>query len=131
LITINTLELMAYAVQKEEADFFCPLIDARRMEVFMAVYNKKMQELVKSCALIIKPDSFDSLLAAGKILFTGNGSKKLQKIIAHSNAIFNNIEVTAADMMHLSEQSFVEKSFADLAYVEPFYIKEFYLPSRT
>ncbi|HKO79379.1 MAG TPA: tRNA (adenosine(37)-N6)-threonylcarbamoyltransferase complex dimerization subunit type 1 TsaB, partial [Chitinophagaceae bacterium] len=78
LIAINTLEMMAYAVEKDEADFVCPLIDARRMEVFMAVYDKKMEEIVKPVAMIIEPGSFDSLLASGKILFSGNGSKKLQ-----------------------------------------------------
>lgn len=130
LIAINTLEMMASAVQKNEANFICPLIDARRMEVFMAVYNKNMQLIVKPCAMIIKPDSFDSLLASGKILFSGNGSKKLQEVIVHSNAFFNNTVATAADMMYLSEKSFIEKSFADLAYTEPFYIKEFYSPLR-
>lgn len=126
LITVNTLEIMAYAAQSGNADFICPLIDARRMEVFMAVYNRNMQVIVKPCAMIIKPDSFDELLASGKILFSGNGSKKLQNTIVHTNAIFNNINATAADMVNLSEKSFVEKNFAELAYVEPFYIKEFY-----
>src|SRR5688500_17837904 len=126
LIAINTLEMMAYAVQKFEADFICPLIDARRMEVFMAVYDKNMQVIINPCAMIIRPDSFDSLLGSGKILFSGNGSKKLHDIIVHPRAIFNNNTATAADMIHLSEKSFVEKNFADLAYVEPFYIKEFY-----
>ncbi|MGZ5220266.1 MAG: tRNA (adenosine(37)-N6)-threonylcarbamoyltransferase complex dimerization subunit type 1 TsaB [Chitinophagaceae bacterium] len=126
LITINTLEMMAYAARTEDADFICPLIDARRMEVFMAVYSKNMQVIVQPCAMIIKPDSFDHLLASGKILFSGNGSKKLQEAIVHRNAIFNNINATAINMVNLSEKSFVEKSFAELAYVEPFYIKEFY-----
>lgn len=130
LITINTLEMMAHAVKDDKADYICPLIDARRMEVFMAVYNKNMQLVVKPCAMIIKPDSFDSLLASGKILFSGNGSKKLQEIMVHSNAIFNNNVATSADMMYLSEKSFSEKAFADLAYTEPFYIKEFYSPLR-
>lgn len=130
LIAINTLELIAYAVEKDGADFICSLIDARRMEVFMAVYDKKMEEIVKPVAMIIEPDSFDSLLASGKILFSGNGSKKLQNSIVHSNAIFNNTVASAADMAPLSERLFVEKNFANLAYVEPFYIKEFYSPSR-
>lgn len=130
LIVINTLEMMAYAVKNDEADFICPLIDARRMEVFMAVYSKKMDEIVKPVAMIIEPDSFDSILAKGKVLFIGNGSKKLQKTIRHDNAIFNNIVATATDMIYLSSQAFIEKNFANLAYVEPFYIKEFYSPER-
>ena len=130
LIAVNTLEMMAHAVKKDEADFICPLIDARRMEVFMAVYNKNLQEIIKPCALIIEPGSFDSLLGSGKILFSGNGSKKLTDIIVHANASFNNIDGSAADMVHLSEKAFIEKKFADLAYVEPLYIKEFYSPGH-
>jgi len=130
LIAINTLEMMANAAQKTKADMICPLIDARRMEVFMAVYDKSMQEIVKPCAMIIKPGSFDSLLASGKIQFSGNGSKKLREIIVHSNAIFNNFIATAADMIFLSEKKNIEKNFTNLSYVEPFYIKEFYSPSR-
>lgn len=129
LIAINTLEMMAYAVEKSEADFVCPLVDARRMEVFMAVYDKKMTEIVKPVAMIIEPGSFDSLLAKGKVLFCGNGSNKLQKTIVHANAIFNNTVATAVDMIHLSERLFIEKNFANLAYVEQLYIKEFYSPS--
>ena len=130
LIAINTLEVIATGVKEDQADMICPLIDARRMEVFMAVYDKQMQEIIKPCAMIIEPDSFNSLLQSGKIAFAGNGSKKLQKIIVHSNAIFNNFIATSIDMIILSAKKYVEKNFANLSYVEPFYIKEFYSPSR-
>jgi len=130
LIAINTLEMMANAVEKDEADFVCPLIDARRMEVFMAVYDKNMKEIIKPSAMIVEPGSFNSLLASGKIVFSGNGREKLKNIIVHSNAIFNNTIATAADMINLSEKKFAEKKFADIAYAEPLYIKEFYSPLR-
>ena len=130
LIAINTLEVIATGVKEDQADMICPLIDARRMEVFMAVYDKQMQEIIKPCAMIIEPDSFNSLLQSGKIAFAGNGSKKLQKIIVHSNAIFNNFIATSIDMIILSAKKYVEKNFASLSYVEPFYNKEFYSPSR-
>lgn len=130
LITINTLEMMAHAIKENEGDIVCPLIDARRMEVFMAAYNKSMQEIIKPCAMIIEPHSFDSLLASGKVIFVGNGREKLKKIIIHPNAIFNNVIATAADLAFLSEKNHFEKKFADLAYVEPFYIKEFYSPAH-
>jgi tRNA threonylcarbamoyladenosine biosynthesis protein TsaB len=126
LICINTLELMAYAGIDTEADLVCPLIDARRMEVFMAVYNKNMQEIIKPRAMIVDKHSFDSMLATNKIAFLGNGSKKLQNLIVHDNAIFNNIAATATNMIPLSERLFTEKKFANLAYIEPLYIKEFY-----
>jgi tRNA threonylcarbamoyladenosine biosynthesis protein TsaB len=130
LISINTLEMMANAIMNEEADFYCPVIDARRMEVFMAVYNKNMETITSPCAMIIEENSFDSLLASGTIIFSGNGTEKIKKVVCHPNAIFKNSTTTAADMVKLSENKFVEKKFADTAYTEPFYIKEFYSPAR-
>ncbi|MEP7373345.1 MAG: tRNA (adenosine(37)-N6)-threonylcarbamoyltransferase complex dimerization subunit type 1 TsaB [Chitinophagaceae bacterium] len=130
LICINTLEVMAYAVRNEEANLVCPVIDARRMEVFMAVYNKNMETIVSPCAMIIEENSFNSMLVSGKIIFSGNGSEKIKKVVCHPNAIFENSTTTAADMVKLSENKFVEKKFADTAYTEPFYIKEFYSPAH-
>lgn len=130
LITINTLEMMATAVIDEDADRYCPLIDARRMEVFMAVYNKNLKPVIEPCAMILEPTSFNSLLQSGKTIFSGNGTEKVRKMINHPNAMFSNKVATARDMMTLAEYNFVEKKFADVAYSEPFYIKEFYSPAR-
>jgi tRNA threonylcarbamoyladenosine biosynthesis protein TsaB len=130
LIAINTLELLAYATEKEATDLICPVIDARRMEVFMAVYDNKMAEIIKPAALLLEQGSFDSLLAKGRIVFTGNGIQKVSKIIVHPNATFNNTIATAIDMANFSMKIYTEKKFVDLAYTEPFYIKEFYSPLR-
>ena len=130
LIAINTLELIADSIIDTEADFICPLIDARRMEVYMAVYNKQKQEIIKPCAMIIEPDSFNSLFAMGTILFCGNGSDKIKNIIVHQNAIFNNTNAKANDMVYISEKKFVEKKFTDVTYCKPLYIKEFYSPVK-
>jgi len=130
LIAINLLEVMAHVVKTEEADFICPVIDARRMEVFMAVYNKNMETIMAPCALIVEPDSFYSLQARGKIVFVGNGSEKIKRTIADSNVIFSNRVVSSTDMIELSANSFGEKKFADAAYIEPLYIKEFYSAAR-
>jgi len=130
LIAVNTLEMIAAAVKETDADMVCPLIDARRMEVFMAVYDRNRIEIIPPCAMIIGPGSFDSLLEAGKIVFAGNGSPKLKNAIVHPNAIFNNSIATAIDMIALSAKKNVEKNFVNLSYVEPFYIKEFYSPAR-
>ncbi len=126
LIGINTLEMMANAVKEEEADLFCPVIDARRMEVFMACYNKKMEVIAEPCAMIVSPNSFDSLLQSGKTVFTGNGSEKIRQTIDHPNAVYRNTKISAMDMISLSAKSYADKRFADIAYSEPFYIKEFY-----
>jgi tRNA threonylcarbamoyladenosine biosynthesis protein TsaB len=130
LIALKTLDVMADAIRSEEADFYCPVIDARRMEVFMAVYNKNMETIREPCALILEENSFESLLALGRIIFTGNGSEKIRNLVCHPNAIFSSSTTTAADMVRLSAKKFTEKKFADTAYTEPFYIKEFYSPAR-
>lgn len=130
LITINTLEMMAYATREQNVDLLCPMIDARRMEVFTAVYDKSFREIISPCAMIIDGSSFDKLLASRKVLFSGNGSKKLQEVLFHSNALFSGIVATAADMIQLAEKKFSKKEFADLAYTEPLYLKEFYSPAR-
>jgi tRNA threonylcarbamoyladenosine biosynthesis protein TsaB len=130
LITINTLKMMANAMVKEDGDFFCPLIDARRMEVFTAVYNKKLETIIEPCAMILEPVSFNSLLLSGKVIFSGNGMEKCRKMINHPNALYSNIEATAINMISLSEDYFRKKMFVDVAYTEPFYIKEFHSPAR-
>ena len=133
LITINTLKIMAHAVNKEngagikeKGELLCPLIDARRMEVFAAVYDKTLIEIIKPCAMIVNTNSFASLLSSHKIVFCGNGRQKLQNVLFHDNAIFSSVSATAADLAHLAYQSFMEKKFASLPYAEPFYIKEFH-----
>jgi tRNA threonylcarbamoyladenosine biosynthesis protein TsaB len=130
LITISTLEMMAYSVKDEAVDLICPLIDARRMELFAAVYNKVLQPLIAPQIMIINENSFAGLLAEHKILFSGNGSKKLQAIISNSNALFTNTPGNASHLAALSYNHFCKKEFADLAYTEPLYLKEFYSNPR-
>jgi tRNA threonylcarbamoyladenosine biosynthesis protein TsaB len=130
LITINSLKIIAFAVKEEAIDIICPMIDARRMEVFTAVYDKDLREKISPHAMVVDEKSFASFLLSGNTLFCGNGVKKLQPIISNSNALFSN---TIADASHLSRLSFNcynKKEFADLAYTEPLYIKEFYSASR-
>jgi tRNA threonylcarbamoyladenosine biosynthesis protein TsaB len=130
LITIHTLEMMAYSNKDYEADLLCPLIDARRMEVFMGVYDKLFKKIVEPKAMIINPNSFDSLLSDYKIVFSGNGSEKVKTVVHHKNAVFSGTVATAADMAYLSAKQFSQKSFAGLAYTEPLYMKEFYSPAH-
>jgi tRNA threonylcarbamoyladenosine biosynthesis protein TsaB len=125
LIGINTLELMALTLE-DDVELVCPVIDARRMEVFMALYTKEMQELIKPCAKIIDTNTFDEWLNNRRVGFTGNGVNKLQNLIVHPNAVFNNKSVTAADMLSISQRQYDANLFADTAYIEPFYVKEFY-----
>jgi tRNA threonylcarbamoyladenosine biosynthesis protein TsaB len=130
LITVGTLEMMAYAVSKEDGELFCPLIDARRMEVFTAAYDRSLKEVRKPCAIILNEHSFADLLSSHRMVFCGNGSRKLQAILSHPNAIFSAAIATAANLPPLAYRRFLEKKFAPLAYSEPFYIKEFHSTAR-
>ena len=129
LITISTLKMMASAAQAEEADLLCPLIDARRMEVFTAVYDKELREIVPPHNRILDTESFSDLLQQHRICFLGNGSEKLKPLISSPLASFISISANATHMVPLALQSFENKVFADLAYSEPYYGKEFFSTS--
>jgi tRNA threonylcarbamoyladenosine biosynthesis protein TsaB len=130
LIAIGTLNMMAFAVEKEADDLICPMIDARRMEVFAAVYDKFLHPVISPQVMSINEDSFTELLSSHKILFCGSGSNKLQKLISNSSAIFTNTVSNASFLAPVSYNHFCKKEFADLAYTEPLYLKEFYSSSR-
>jgi len=138
LITINTLEMLALSSMnkfKEEnidvTDYlFCPLIDARRMEVFTAMYNSTLQSVMVPQALILNEHSFAEELATSKIVFSGNGHQKLKDINAHPNAIFIHTTTITNAILSIAENLLIEKKFANLAYSEPFYIKEVYFAEK-
>lgn len=130
LITLNTLLVMANAAKNENADLLCPMIDARRMEVFTALYSKKLELIKQPVAMTVDEKSFDEKLVSNTICFFGNGSDKFQQIKNNSRAIFKDLNVDASSMIGLAEGRFQERKFADLAYAEPLYLKEFYTPTR-
>ena len=126
LITIGTLQLMANAAIHLEGDFFCPMIDARRMEVFIALYDGNLNEIIQPHNRVLSETDFSDVLEKGKIVFFGNGSDKFSELLSHPNAIFRTLEITAQQMVGLAYHYFNEKKFADLAYSEPFYTKDFF-----
>lgn len=130
LITLPTLKVMASSALYSEADLFCPMIDARRMEVFTATYNKQLEELEPARNLIIDENSFSQLLENSVVCFSGNGSFKLKSLVSHPNALFQEINVTAADMALLAEKSHSVEDFASLAYTEPYYGKDFHSTAK-
>ncbi len=130
LITINTLEMMAYAAKGETAGLLCPMIDARRSEVFTALFDTQLNEVLSPRAMILDESSFQSFLKENKILFFGNGSKKYQAISKYSHAIFMELQVNATHLAFLSYRRYENKLFADLAYIEPEYLKDFHFKSR-
>lgn len=138
LITLNTLLVMTNAAISETNDYglttndllLCPMIDARRMDVFTAIYTMDLQVVKEPEAITISEKSFDENLVNNSICFFGNGSDKFQKFKNHRNAIFRKITFDAMDMVLLAEEKFANKEFTDLAYAEPLYLKEFYTPAR-
>ncbi len=127
LITCGTLYNMAMAVKESVTDLLVPMIDARRMEIFTAVYRTiDLKEIEKPKPLILGEDSFSELLKRNSITFVGNGSKKFQPLCKNNNAVFLEIEADASTMAMNSELLFNNKEFADLAYSEPLYLKDFH-----
>lgn len=129
LITINTLKMIALATKQNEINDYnmiCPMIDARRMEVFTMLYNYDLEEKNPPVAITLNEKSFSEILTEHKIVFCGNGIKKLQQIITSPNALFNNTVANASHFAKLSYDYFCKKEFVNLAYTDPLYIKEFY-----
>lgn len=128
LITINTLQIMAASVTDFSTQLLCPMIDARRMEVFTALYDKALDERMPSTALILDETSFTAWLNENTISFFGNGSAKAASLISHSNAVFINTTTTASNMVQLAAKKYEQNQFSDVAYSEPFYGKDLHLP---
>lgn len=128
LIAVNSLEIMGTyaALKSNENMLFCPMIDARRMEVYTALYNSKGKEIKPVSAEIIEENFLLEYLMEGKILFYGNGAEKCKSKITHANALFEGPNKTSAQFMqNLTEIKYNEKQFEDVAYFEPFYLKDF------
>jgi tRNA threonylcarbamoyladenosine biosynthesis protein TsaB len=132
LITIGTLPLMARSaflnLQKKASaiPLLCPMIDARRMEVFTAVYNDSLEEIIPAQAKILSTESFVDVLLHNKLLFFGSGATKWQGITNNANALFAGSFDTSEALSALSYFRFTRGLFTDLAYSEPLYLKEFY-----
>ncbi|HHW81983.1 MAG TPA: tRNA (adenosine(37)-N6)-threonylcarbamoyltransferase complex dimerization subunit type 1 TsaB [Bacteroidales bacterium] len=128
LIAIPTLKLLASIANSEvDNDFLlCPMIDARRMEVYTSVFDNALNIIEPTTAKIIDEDSFLNLLEEHKVAFFGDGAFKCKDIITHPNAIFlPNIHPLASGMASLSLAAYKAGEFEDVAYFEPFYLKDF------
>lgn len=127
LIAVSTLQIMAnMAKQKtDNYDLYIPMIDAKRMEVYTAVFNRDIEFITDIEAKIIREDSYLEINDK-KTAFFGNGSDKCESIIKNENFTFlKEIYPSAEYMGHFAEQYFIEKKFVDLVYFEPFYLKDF------
>lgn len=129
LIAIETLSMMATGFLAEHTDYVglvTSMIDARRMEVYTAVFDADMNVLEATNAKIIDNDSYMDFLRANEITFIGDGAEKCASTLNHSNARFNLVNYNSAKYMaKLAEEAFKMKKFEDVAYFEPFYLKDF------
>jgi universal bacterial protein YeaZ len=129
LITQNTLRVMAESMQsiaKEKGALICPLIDARRDEVFTALYEPDMREILIPQALILDKYSFEVQLSRSPILFFGSGAAKWEKITNAPNAIFIPQQSVIHAFAKIVQQDFKSGNWADPIYSEPVYLKEFF-----
>jgi len=125
LISIETLRSLAQAISVEEG-FIVPLLDARRMEVYAAVFDKDIEQVRSTQAEIIDENSFGEYLDTDKVFFLGDGAHKCKQLITHKNAFFIDDKFPSAkEMALLSYQKYKISDLEDVAYFEPFYLKDF------
>jgi tRNA threonylcarbamoyladenosine biosynthesis protein TsaB len=130
LVTLNSLEVLTTsailsAMPDTNTVLLCPMIDARRMEVFTAIYDKYLNPYLSPCPLILNETSFENELSRNTILFFGSGAAKWKTVCRHSNALFPQSPFSPDALCRLSNDMYQKNQFATLAYSDPFYLKEF------
>lgn len=130
LIGLPTPEVMCVPVllreELPEDALLCPMIDARRMEVYATIYDRALRAVRPTSADVIDENSYADLLAVRPVYFFGNGADKCRAKLTHPNAHFiENIHPLAKWMFPLAEKAMATENFKDVAYFEPFYLKEF------
>jgi tRNA threonylcarbamoyladenosine biosynthesis protein TsaB len=132
LLTINTLQAMAKAVntkqQKNVSSYYCPMIDARRMEVYTALYDKDLKEITPAHAVVIDENFCETPLKEKDIIFCGNGMQKFKKLCISKHAFFEETGEIYSSINSLSYSKYLAKDFASLVMAAALYTKEFYNP---
>ena len=133
LMAIDTLEAMAYSMKTKlgsqigEKDLLIPMIDARRMEVYAAIFDANLNKINDTAALVIDENSFEELLKEHRLWLFGDGAPKLKKVFENQPniSIIDGFKPSAAFMLPLADKALREQDFVDVAYFEPFYLKDF------
>lgn len=132
LIAIDTLAAMAHGFKSDtqqltDNDILCPMIDARRMEVYSAFFNKKMERMSETQALVIDENSFMEMKQNSHLYLFGDGADKLASLFENDDkiSVVEKFHCSAAYMATLADKALKEKDFVDTAYFEPFYLKDF------
>jgi tRNA threonylcarbamoyladenosine biosynthesis protein TsaB len=132
LISMGTLEVMAtdaiMQIPNIKDCLFCPMIDARRMEVFTALYDSNLQEIMPASAIVLDNQSFQNILETKKIYFFGSGMQKWKNFNIHDNAAYIENNHLYNAMNTISFKKYLSADFANTSYVSPLYVKEFYNP---
>jgi len=131
LVAINTLKALAWGMisktENVENFLFCPMIDARRMEVYTAVFDAELNEIHETEAKVIDEKSFEDLLANRQLMFAGDGAEKCKNSLgSNHNAYFiDELLPSSRFLAKLAEHNFDKNNFENVAYFEPFYLKDF------
>lgn len=133
LIAIETTYSMFWGIKEklnndmeDSQTLFCPMIDARRSEVYFAIYDSAGKTVKNITAEVITEESFNYITGSGKIIFFGDGSAKCREIIKRQNSYFDtDYVISASDMYIPSIQALKNRDFENVAYFEPFYLKDF------
>lgn len=132
LISVNTLKAMtvmmlrSHGIKHEKDVLFCPMIDARRMEVYNGVYDHQLNEIKPVSADVVDNNTFGKFLQDKKVWFFGDGAAKCRNVIKSSNALFrDDVLPSATGMAALAYKNYLNKNFENTAYFEPFYLKDF------
>jgi len=129
LLAVGTLDILAQSAichsEQSEESHIIPMVDARRMEVYTAVYSSAGERLTPIEAKVIDGESFADYLSAGPVLFVGDGALKCREVIRHPKAEFREAAPLARFMAPLAQKAYAEGRFENLAYFEPFYLKDF------
>ena len=130
LIAVPTLELMAVPVllreEVEEGALLCPMLDARRMEVYSAIYDRALHEVRGIQADVVDAETYREYLDRGPVYFFGNGAEKCMEVINHPNArLIKGVEPLAKWMFPIAERRIAQEKYEDVAYFVPFYLKDF------
>lgn len=132
LISVPTLEVQCVPVLLVHDDLpedalLCPMLDARRMEVYTALYTRALKTVLPILPMVIDEHSFEQQLSERPIYFFGNGAEKCKAMIQHPNAHFlDGVPLLAKYMSPLAEKKFLREEFEDVAYFEPNYLKDFH-----
>ena len=133
LMAIDTLEAMAYGMKEKlgsqlaENDLLIPMIDARRMEVYAAIFDAKLNKIADTAALVIDENAFEDLRKDRRLWLFGDGAPKLSKLFENQPniTVIDGFKPSAAFMRNLADKALREHDFVDVAYFEPFYLKDF------